>query len=60
MRIYVYRTCIFAYPIAMWANSATVPGNNIKDTEEDGVNVFVGVHKTNVLLVLAKQGIVSR
>ena len=44
------------YPIALRAYSATVPEQNLRDTDYDAVIVFLGVHKAGALMFLAKQG----
>ena len=44
------------YQIAMRAYSATVPEQNMRDTDYDAVIVFLGVHKAGALMCLAKQG----
>ena len=43
------------YPIAVWAYSAIVPDQKMRDTDYDAVIVFLGVHKANALMFLAKQ-----
>ena len=44
------------YPIALRAYSATVPEQNMRDTDYDAVIVFLGVHEADALMLLAKQG----
>ena len=52
--------CIYIYTCIQLPDGQTPPPcqgmNGIKDTEEDGINVFLGIHKTGALIVLAKQG----
>ena len=42
------------YPIALRAYSGTVPEDMIKDTDDDAIIVFLGVHKAGALMFLAK------
>ena len=42
--------------MALRAYSATVPEQNMRDTDYDAVIVFLGVHKAGALMFLAKQG----
>ena len=42
------------YPIAFRAYSGTVPEDMVKDTDDDAIIVFLGVHKAGALMFLAK------
>ena len=47
---------VFYVSSALRAYSATVPEQNMRDTDYDAVIVFLGVHEAGALMFLAKQG----